>query len=329
MHNIKTIGPSAIFEKKVFPETPEIWKTENRQVQTLITRSDPTESGSNLVIGKGAHRPSSASWAKWRWRPCTSVMARQTYEKNSQETPEFIFRNFPSLTRPEVVVSNLISPTIRAAHVEPYRKPKTGSDCDSPAAQGDVTNLALSPEIENHHFVTSWSRSVSTVSGSYLAISKGVRGFYPLPPPASLSRRPSTSDMARQSLEKKIFCKVHKNRPKGKIKIRQDPVSILQVYSKSPGNGLVSTLAVQEPKKAKKKLILHLICLWAELWSRDIRIEKLKLVTSGPTYDDFVWPPNYFRFRDTSGRIMSICKLSTPPAPPSGRNSKFCLNRKS
>jgi len=70
-------------------------------------------------------------------------MARQTCKKTSQETIKIFFHNFPSLTKPEVVVSNQISPTIRAIQVEPYRKQKTGSEYDSPAAQGDVTNLAL------------------------------------------------------------------------------------------------------------------------------------------------------------------------------------------
>jgi len=41
--------------KTGFVKTPEIRKTENRQVQALITSSDPTGSGSYLVVSKGAY----------------------------------------------------------------------------------------------------------------------------------------------------------------------------------------------------------------------------------------------------------------------------------
>jgi len=76
----------------------------------------------------------------------------------------------------------------------------------------------------------------------------------------------------------------------------------------------VSTLAIQDPQNAKKSWFLRRIFLWAELKSRDIRTEKLTLVTSGPTYGNLLPPPNYFRFRDTRGRSRSIYKLSTPLA---------------
>jgi len=82
------------WKKKCCPKTPEIRKTENRQVQALITPSDPTGSGSNLVVGKGSHRPSSASFASLSWRLCTSGMARQTYEKTAKRDHRNVFSQF-------------------------------------------------------------------------------------------------------------------------------------------------------------------------------------------------------------------------------------------
>jgi len=56
VHKIYKKNRPPDFEKKWgFPKTPKIRKTQNRQVQALITQSDPTGSGSYLVVTKGAH----------------------------------------------------------------------------------------------------------------------------------------------------------------------------------------------------------------------------------------------------------------------------------
>ena len=76
------------------------------------------------------------------------------------------------------------------------------------------------------------------------------------------------------------------------------------------------------PKSWKSWYFTLNFFLWAELSTRDVRTEKIKLVTSQPTWGRFVLSPNYFRLRDTEGQSRSICNFSTPSAPPSGPISK-------
>jgi len=142
----------------------------------------------------------SASLASLSWRPWTSDMACQTYEKTAK-----------------IELRNCIS-QFSVAH-------QTGSSSFQPnlAYNSSSVGRAL-PETENwkwmrlsrrpggrHKLGTFRQKSKITIFWRHffgqfqpypVHIWQSVRGYNPFPPPVSLSQRPSTSGMARQSLEK-------------------------------------------------------------------------------------------------------------------------------
>jgi len=83
-------------------------------------------------------------------------------KKTAKRDHRIFFRNFPSLTKPGVVVSNQISPKIRAVcRLSPTgnRKPEVNATRLPPARVLTSQTWHFSTKIENHHFATSLSRA--------------------------------------------------------------------------------------------------------------------------------------------------------------------------